>query len=163
MVCTSRNLIRGNYYLNLLRVIVLWIHLQWQFQGKTEDIMNTMILGLYVCRQWKQSPRSFSQMFHESFFWIAWVHFFIINIAPSYIVMEVTISRCYHNDIVWAGSSNTEFIIDMNICFRNQIYIMKIEIIKSSCKIIYLSANIYHLWRNVYLSTRAVNVFHCHV
>ena len=56
--------------------------------------------------------------------------FFHHQHRPSYIVMEVTISRCYHNDIVWAGSSNTEFIIDTNICFRNQIYIMKIEIIK---------------------------------
>ena len=60
--------IRDNFYLSLLRISLFWIHLQWLFQGTTEDIMNTMILGLYVCRQWKQSPRSFSQMFHESFF-----------------------------------------------------------------------------------------------
>ena len=83
--------------------------------------------------------------------------------------MEVTISRCYHDDIVWAGSSNTEFIIDMNICFRNQIYIMKIEIIKSSCKItftkLYVCRLIYTIYQEIdmYLSTRAVNVFHCHV
>ena len=64
----NKKIIRNDYHLNLLRFRVLWIHLQWLFQGITEDIMNTMILGLYVCRQWKQSPRSFSQMFHESFF-----------------------------------------------------------------------------------------------
>ena len=80
--------------------------------------------------------------------------------------MEVTISRCYHNDIVWAGSSNTESIIDMNICFRNQIYIMKIEIIKSSCKIKSTKCRlIYSIQQEIdmYLSTRALNVFHCHV